>query len=50
LFLFPGTSMLSVVWLLGVYEIAFGISTTILGFRLHGIATQSGTPQSMRPV
>lgn len=50
LFLFPGAGMLSLLWLLGVYEIAFGISTIILGFRLHGITTQGGKPQSMQPV
>lgn len=49
LFLFPGAGMLSVLWLLGVYEIAFGISTIILGFRLRG-AAQDGKPQQMHAV
>lgn len=50
LFLFPGAGMLSVMWLLGVYAIAFGIATTILGFRLRGAVAQGGTPSSMQPV
>lgn len=36
LIFFPGTGMLSLLWLLGVYEIAFGISLVVLGFRLRG--------------
>ena len=50
LFLFPDTGMLSLLWLLGLYEIAFGISTIILGFRLHRVISQEGKPQSMQPV
>jgi uncharacterized membrane protein HdeD (DUF308 family) len=47
---FPGTGMLSLLWLLGVYEIAFGIAVVILGFQLRGAISKGGKPQQMQSV
>jgi uncharacterized membrane protein HdeD (DUF308 family) len=37
LFIRPGIGVLSVVWLIGIYAIFFGILLIILGFRLQGL-------------
>lgn len=37
--LFPGTGALSLLWLLGVYSISFGILLLVLTFRLRGTHT-----------
>jgi uncharacterized membrane protein HdeD (DUF308 family) len=37
LVIFPGSGALSVVWLIGVYAITFGITFIVLGFRLRGV-------------
>lgn len=37
LFVFPGVAGLSLVWLIGIYAIFFGISVIILAFRLRGL-------------
>jgi uncharacterized membrane protein HdeD (DUF308 family) len=37
LVLFPGTGLLSLVWLVGFYAIVFGCSSLGLAYRLHGI-------------
>ncbi len=45
LFLFPVSGALTIVWIIGAFAIAFGISMIILGWRLRGInalATRSG--------
>ena len=38
LVVFPGTGLLSLVWLVGFYAIAFGCSSLGVAYRLHGIA------------
>jgi len=48
LFVFPGAGGVSLVWLVGIYAIVFGISEIIFAFRLRGLrhelesATKSG--------
>lgn len=37
LFLFPAAGALTIVWIIGAFAIAFGISMIILGWRLRGI-------------
>ena len=37
LVIFPGAGALSVLWLIGVYAIAFGLTFIALGFRLRGV-------------
>ncbi len=37
LFVFPGAGALSVVWLIGIYAVIFGISEIIFAFRLRGL-------------
>jgi uncharacterized membrane protein HdeD (DUF308 family) len=37
LFVFPGAGAVSVVWLIGIYAIFFGISEIIFAFRLRGL-------------
>lgn len=46
LILFPGTGLLSLLWMLGVYAIAFGIFEIIFAFRLksRGDQTRTMTP------
>jgi uncharacterized membrane protein HdeD (DUF308 family) len=39
LFLFPVSGALTIVWIIGAFAIAFGISMIILGWRLRGINT-----------
>lgn len=36
LFIFPGAGALSVVWLIGIYAILFGLTLLGLAWRLHG--------------
>ena len=38
LVIFPGTGLLSLVWLVGFYAIVFGFSSLGLAYRLHGVA------------
>jgi uncharacterized membrane protein HdeD (DUF308 family) len=40
LFVFPGAAGLSLVWLIGIYAIVFGISIIVLAFRLRGLQRQ----------
>lgn len=37
LFVYPGTGALSVVWLIGLYALLFGVVTLGLAFRLRGL-------------
>ncbi|MBI5670155.1 MAG: HdeD family acid-resistance protein [Chloroflexi bacterium] len=46
LILFPGTGILTVLWLVAGYAIAFGVVMIILAFRLRGIQNQSGMRQT----
>jgi uncharacterized membrane protein HdeD (DUF308 family) len=50
LFLYPGSGMLSLLWLLGIYTIGFGLTTIFLSFRLRGTIPHGGKPQSTQPV
>jgi uncharacterized membrane protein HdeD (DUF308 family) len=43
LVIFPGAGALSVVWLIGVYAIAFGVTFIALGFRLRGVEREVST-------
>ena len=44
LWLFPGAGALSVIWVIGGYAIAFGVSLIILGFRLRARGKRLGNP------
>ena len=37
LFVFPGAGAVSVIWLIGIYAIVFGISEIIFAFRVRGL-------------
>lgn len=37
LFVFPAAGALSVIWVIGIYAVAFGISEIIFAFRLHSL-------------
>ena len=37
LFVFPGAGAVSLVWMIGIYAIVFGISEIIFAFRLRGL-------------
>ncbi len=41
LILFPGAGALSVIWLIGLYSILFGVLLIVLGFRLRGMKGQA---------
>src|SRR5262245_60271037 len=42
IFLFPGVGLITVVWIIGMYAIVFGILLVALGFRLRGHASRAG--------
>ncbi len=42
LFVFPGAGALSLVWLIGIYSVAFGILLIVLAFRLRGLLHERG--------
>ena len=35
---FPGEGLLSLVWLVGIWSVVFGVSSLGLAYRLHGIS------------
>jgi uncharacterized membrane protein HdeD (DUF308 family) len=41
LFVFPGGGLLSLLWLLGAYAIAFGVALIFLSFRVRGLSTSA---------
>jgi uncharacterized membrane protein HdeD (DUF308 family) len=44
----PATGILAVLWMVGVYSIAFGVLMLILAFRLRGMANRTPTDQQTR--
>lgn len=44
LFVYPRTGALSMIWVIGIYAIIFGIALIVLGFRLRGMGGQAGFP------
>jgi uncharacterized membrane protein HdeD (DUF308 family) len=50
LVIYPGSGLLAVVWLVGIYAVIFGISQLMLGFRLKNLAGElpAPTPASAR--
>jgi uncharacterized membrane protein HdeD (DUF308 family) len=43
LFLFPASGAITIVWIIGAFAIAFGISMIALGWRLRGIHQRTST-------
>jgi uncharacterized membrane protein HdeD (DUF308 family) len=35
---FPGDGLVTLVWLVGIWSVVFGVSSLGLAYRLHGIA------------
>jgi uncharacterized membrane protein HdeD (DUF308 family) len=48
LVLFPGSGLLAVIWLVGLYAVIFGIALLMLGFRLKSLAGESPAPTPAR--
>ena len=46
---FPGAGALSVIWLIGVYAIIFGIAFIVLGLRLRGVRGDSSVLRPALP-
>jgi uncharacterized membrane protein HdeD (DUF308 family) len=38
-FIYPGASALSILWLISIYAVVFGATTVALGSRLKGLGT-----------
>jgi len=49
LFVYPGAGMMSLLWLLGVYAITFGVATIFLSFRLRGEIDHTDQPHQAQP-
>jgi uncharacterized membrane protein HdeD (DUF308 family) len=43
LFVFPGAGAVSVIWMIGIYAVIFGISEIIFAFRLRGLGHELET-------
>jgi uncharacterized membrane protein HdeD (DUF308 family) len=43
LFVFPGAGAVSVIWMIGIYAVIFGISEIIFAFRLRGLRKEFET-------
>jgi len=41
---FPGEGLISLVWLVGIWAVVFGVSSLSLAYRLHGIAAALPAP------
>ena len=44
LFVYPRNGALSMIWVIGIYAIIFGIALIVLGFRLRGLGDRPGFP------
>ena len=44
----PGTGLISLVWLVGIWSVVFGASSLALAYRLHGIDAEAPKPQAAR--
>ncbi len=42
LFVFPGVGEVSLIWLIGIYAIVFGIAEIVFAFRLNGLRREVG--------
>jgi uncharacterized membrane protein HdeD (DUF308 family) len=49
LVVYPGTGMLSLLWVLALYEIAFGVATIVLSFRVRALGHAHGDHQQAQP-
>ncbi len=48
LVIYPGSGLLAVVWLIGIYAVIFGIAQLMLGFRLKNLAGELPAPTPAR--
>jgi uncharacterized membrane protein HdeD (DUF308 family) len=44
----PGSGLLAVIWLVGIYAVIFGIAQLMLGFRLKGLGDEVAAPTPAR--
>ena len=44
LVIYPGSGLLAVIWLVGIYAVIFGVSLLMLGFRLKNLASELPVP------
>jgi uncharacterized membrane protein HdeD (DUF308 family) len=48
LVIYPGSGLLAVIWLIGLYAVIFGVALLMLGFRLKGMAGELPAPAPAR--
>jgi len=48
LVIYPGSGLLAVIWLVGIYAVIFGIALLMLGFRLWNLAGELPAPARAR--